>query len=297
MSADNGRKVEDSLALKTNVFTKDFEKFQESMTDFSHLLLLVGWQLGESKKSVERSLAILEKQGLKNKFGAGNGLSIVNVFNKIGPQRAPGSKRITEGESIIPMTQEMEGRFHSYLFVAGYERMESYLKALYGQMLYQLRGQVTLKSKREFHKSIPKWAKMQNTPLYFAAYTKFACRRNCDEAIASFQNVVPWDTMVFHLMHRMPFEQIFDLLGFCRHCIVHDEGRLPDKIRTPLDTNQLNFMRRCMRKSVLTGKRTILPDKQQTGLVIEMLVSYGYALYVLLTEKCSMVLEHNYFRR
>ena len=285
------------MALKTNVFAKDFEKFRESMTDLSHLLLLVGWQLGESKASMERSLAILEKQGRKNKFGASNGLSIVNVFKKIGPQRAPGSKRITEGESIVPMTQEMEGRFHSYLFVAGYERLESYLKALYGRMLYQLRGQVTLKSKREFHKRIPKWAKERNTPPYFFAYAKFACRRNCDEAIASFQKVLPWDTMVFHLMHLMPFEQILDLLGFCRHCIVHDEGRLPDEIRSPLDTNQLNFIRRCMQKSILTGDETIMPAKQQTGLVIEMLVSYGHALYVLLSEKCSMVLEHNYFRR
>lgn len=285
------------MALKANVFTKDFEKFRETMTDLSHLLLLVGWQLGESKKSVARSLAVLEKQGHKNKFGAGNGLSIVNVFSKIGPQRIPGGKRITEGESIIPMTEEMEGRFHSYIFVAGYERLESYLKALYGRMLYQLRGKVTLKSKREFHKRIPKWAKEQNTPPYFASYAKFACRRNCDEAMAVFQKVLRWDTMVFHLMHLMPFEQIIDLLGFCRHCIVHDEGRLPEEFRVPLNINQLEFIRRCMRKSILTGDETILPDKQQTGLVIEMLVSYGHALYVLLTENCDMVLEHNYFRR
>jgi hypothetical protein len=191
----------------------------------------------------------------------------------------------------------MEGRYHSYILVAGYERLESYLKTMYRSMLYQLRGQVTLKSKRDFHKRNPKWAKEQNTPPYFAAYAKFACRRNCDEAMAVFQKVLPWDTMVLHLMHLMPFEQIYDLLGFCRHCIVHDEGRLPEETRVTLDVNQCEFIQRCMRRSVLTGEETILPDKQRTGLVIEMLVSYGHAIYVLLTEKCGMVLERNYFHR
>ena len=54
----------------------------------------------------------------------------------------------TQGESIVPMTHEMEGRFHSYLFVAVYERLESNLNALYGRTPYvDLAGQVTLKSK------------------------------------------------------------------------------------------------------------------------------------------------------
>jgi hypothetical protein len=289
--------VEGKVALKCNVFSSDFEDFQQSMTDLSHLLLLVGWRLDDANKSVERSLATLERRGLKNKFGAGNGVTLVNVFNKTGLQRAMGGKRITEGENIIPMTKEMEGRYHSYLLVAAYERLEGYLKRVYGRLLYQLRGQVTLRSKRDFHKRKPKWAKEQNTPPYFAAYSQFAGRRSCDEAIVTFKRVLPWDTMVFHLMHGMPFEEIFALLGFCRHCIVHDEGRLPDDVSPPLNFNQFNFIRRCIRKSILTGDDTILPDKRQTGQVLEMLLSYGHALYVLLTEECGMVLEHNYFQR
>lgn len=291
--------TEDTVALKKNVFTKDFDKFQEAMTDLSHLLLLVGWQLGASQKSMERSLAIVEMQGHKNKFGAANGLSLVNVFrDATGPQRAPGSTRSTIGESIVPMLKEMEGRYHSYLFVAGYERLESYLKTMYGRMLYQLRGEFTmLRSKREFHKRQPDWAKQRGIPQYYLTYAQFACRRNCNEAMAAFQKALPWKTMMFHLMHGMPFEQIYELLGFSRHCIVHDEGRLPDEVRKPLNINQFEFIRRCMRKSILTGDETIMPDKRQTNLVIEMLASYGHALYVLATEKCGMELERNYFHR
>ena len=52
------------------------------MTDLSHLLLLVGWQLGESTESVERSLASSNR--LEEQVRRGYGLSIVNVFSKLG---------------------------------------------------------------------------------------------------------------------------------------------------------------------------------------------------------------------
>ena len=103
--------------------------------------------------------------------------------------------------------------------------------------------------------------------------------------------------MVFHLMHGMPFQEIFDLLGICRHCVVHGEGRLPEDGFGALNVNQIAFIRRCMRESILTGEETILPDRRQTGLVIEMPASYGYALYVLLSEKCGMEIDQKYFGR
>jgi len=287
-----------TVALKKNVFTPDFEKFREVMADMSHYLMFVGWRLGEANKSVERSLAVLEKMGHKNKFGAFNRLTMVNVFHPSNaPMRAPCGNRGTEGESIVPMTQEMEGRFHSYMLVAGFERLESYLKALHGHTHYQLRGQITLPSKRAFHKAQAKNAKQEGTAPYYVAYAKYACRRNCNEAMEVFQKVLPWDTMVFHLMHLMPFEEIVALLGYCRHCIVHDEGRVPDDIWESLNVNQVTFVRSCLRESILTGEETILPDKRKIELIVQMLVSYGYGLYILLSEKCGMEIEKKYFRR
>lgn len=286
------------MALRTNVFTKDFDSFRESMADLSHYLLLVDWRFGEANQSVEQSLAILEKQGHKNKFFAGSALSVVNVFHSgTAPMRAPCGKRITEGETIVPMTKEMEGRFHSYLLVAGFERLEALLKDLYGRMLYQLRRRITLPSKRDFHKNKPKEAKNVGNAPYYREYARYACRRNCDEAMAAFRKALPWETIIFHLMHGMTFEEIHGLLGFCRHCIVHGEGRLPDEVRVSLTINQITFIRSCMRKSILTREETILPDARKTDLVIEMLVSYAYGLYVLLSEKCDMEIEQPYFRR
>ena len=162
------------MALKSNEFTADHEAFLEALADLGHFQMLIGWQIRLAKDSVGKSLKVLEKQGLKDMYGAANGMSIINIFHDGKCDiRAPYGKRVSEGQNLQPMAEEMERRFNSFLLVWVFERLEKHLQSLYGKLLYQLRGELTVTDKQAFHRSQPKMAKQERTLSYFDAYAAF----------------------------------------------------------------------------------------------------------------------------
>lgn len=286
------------MALKANAFIDDFDGFRESIADLSHYQFMIDWGLKEAKNSATRSLAAMEKMGHKNKFGGGNAITITDVFHVgTGVRRAPGGVRTTQGKKIVPMTKDVEGRFHSYLLVGGFERFEALLKVFFATMLYQLRGQIAMPSKSRFHQNQPKMVEKSGTPTYYLAYAKFACRRNCDEAIAAFEKKLPMQLMTYQWNHGLPFKELFDCLEFCRHSVVHAEGRWPEGTKVSLNRKQQAYIRSCMRASILTGESTILPTDKQTDQVMDMLASYAYGVYILLAEEFGMAIANPFFKR
>src|SRR5207244_1669895 len=101
--------------------------------------------------------------------------------------RAPYGKRVTQDEQLLPMAEEMERRFNSFLLVWIFESLEKHLQVLCGKLLFQLRGEVTIVDKKEFHRSEPSWAKQERTPQYFAAYAQYAWKRNHKNVFAAFE--------------------------------------------------------------------------------------------------------------
>jgi hypothetical protein len=121
------------MALKSNVFTEDHASFLEALADLGHFQMLVRWQLRLAKDSVGRSLKLLEKEGLANQFGAANGMSILNLFHDGKCDiRAPYGKRVSEGERLIQMVEELESRFNSFLLVWVFEKLEQIFRGRMG---------------------------------------------------------------------------------------------------------------------------------------------------------------------
>ena len=270
------------MAKKKNVFTDDLTAFLDVAIDLIHLLYFVPWQLKLARTGTEKSMQILEKRkkGLGNSFGPATGSSIVDIFHK-GEfvVRAPAGSRTTRGDDIMRMASEVEGRFNATVLVSLHEALEVYLKNLLAKMLYQLRSEVTITDKKAFHKKHPKAAKHERTLAYFREYAGWACNSNCSKALPVLRKHLHWSLVAIVKWHDMDWITVARTLGFCRHCIVHDEGRVADDKVTKMSEPQSQYMRRMMKESVLAREQRILPGKQETYRLIEATMSFGYGLY------------------
>jgi hypothetical protein len=284
------------MAEKANVFTADHEQFLETLADLGHFRLLVGWQLRLAQDSVARSLDVLEKQGHKNKYGAANGMSIINIFHDGKFDiRAPYGKRVTEGEQLRPMAEELERRFNSFLLVWIFEALEKHLQSLYGYLLFQLRGKLSI-DKKEFHKAKPSWATQAGTPKYFAAYAQYAWKRNYKGVLAAFEQHLAWDRVLYKAYHEMPWRTYIETIAFCRHRIVHNDSRVSTRSMNELSAGQKAYVRECLHSSLYSAHEHILPPPKHIEGLFEAVGSYAWALYVLFSKQCNMTDESQFFR-
>jgi hypothetical protein len=285
------------MASKNNVFSAEHAAFLEALADLGHFQLLVRWQLRLAKDSVGRSLMVLEKQGLPNQFGAANGMSIINLFHdgKL-DIRAPYGKRVSEGAKLLPMTDELERRFNSFLLVRVFEKLEQHLQIMYGLLLYQLRGQVAVANKQGFHRRHPKWKKQERTPQYFAAYAAFCWKHDEKAVLADFQKHVGWDRILYRSYHEMTWDEYIATLAFCRHRIVHNDGRVSMSSMKSLSRGQQSYVLECLNDSLYSKDKHLLPPTRLIDGLFEAVASYAWALYVLLSERCRMEDESQFFR-
>jgi hypothetical protein len=282
------------MAHKSNVFTSDHRAFLETLAVLGHFQMVVRWQLRLAKDSFKRSLDVAEKQGFKNQYGAGNGMSILNIFHD-GERdiRAPYGKRVTQGEQLLPMAEEMERRFNSFLLVLIFEALEKHLQVLYGKLLFQLRGKVTI-HKKEFHRRQPFWAKREGTPQYFAAYAEYAWKYK--NVLAEFEKHLAWDRVKHLSYHEMPWRSYIETIRFCRHRIVHNDGRVSPRNMNELSKGQQTYVQSCLHASLYSKEEHLLPPGNIIDGLFEAVASYGWGLYVLLSEQCSMADESEFFR-
>lgn len=285
------------MAYKSNVFTSEHQEFLKTLANLGHFQMLVSWQLRLAKDSFRRSLGVAEKQGFTNRYGAGNCMSILNIFHdgKV-DIRAPYGKRVTQGEQLLPMADEMERRFNSFLLVWVFEALEKHLQVLYGKLLFQLRGEVAIVHKKEFHRSKPFWAKQKHTPQYFAAYAEHAWKRDYKKVLAAFKKHLAWGRVKHLACHEMPWRTYIETIGFCRHRIVHNDGRVSSRSMNELSKGQQTYVQSCLHTSLYSKEEHLLPPGNIIDRLFEAVATYGWGLYVLLSERCSMVDESEFFR-
>lgn len=282
------------MAKKKNTFTPDLESFLTQSVDLLHLLHFMPWQLKMARSQTEKSLDVLEKRGIRDNFGPATGSSIVDIFHD-GEYvvRAPVGKRITRGDDVTRLASEMEGRFNATVLVSLHEALETYLKNLYGKMLYQLRNEITLREKKRFHKAHPQSLRREGTPTYYREYARWSCRRDCVPALKAFQSELDWSSAIIDGWSGLDWIAVARTLGFCRHCIVHGEGHIADEDLSKLDASQKKLVKLITSSSLITGRNRLLPAKDITERFMEAIMSFAYGLYVLLARRCSMKLDVN----
>ena len=280
------------MAKKTNEFTGDVQAFLDLIVDLRHLLVFVPWLHEMAEPTVKKSNEILQKHGAPpNSVGPATGSSVINIFHD-GEYvtRAPAGKRVTQGKDVERMAGEVEGRMLASLLCVLHESWEVYVKNLYGKMLFQIRDGVSLPSREAFHKSKPNWRDYNKTENYFVDYAAFACRRDCSEALKLLRDQLDWDLVHVKIWvwGNMEWMDVAKVLAFCRHSIVHDEGRVSEKRMEKLNKPLREYVAAMMKNTILSDEKRILPEESQLDRLMEAMASFAYGLYVLSSKRCGM---------
>jgi hypothetical protein len=177
-----------------------------------------------------------------------------------------------------------------------HESWEKFLKSTYAALLLQVKDEVSPPRKANFHKSNSKWHGYLNTEKYFRDYVHWSCRGDCGEALRIFRQELEWERIRVTHWNGMEWLAVSNVLAFCRHCIVHNEGRVADAEWTKLDKRQGRFVRTMMKKTILSDEERLLPPAQVVDGLIEAMMSFAYGLYVLLSERCGFEIDYALFK-
>ena len=285
------------MALKPNVFTSDFVSLNDQLKRLASYQHFVGWQLKQANASIVRSLELFDKKGWeRDKYFAARGLSLLNVFHD-GEYviRPPAGATIIRGEELLEMSDEMNRKFNAFMLVHCFEDFEQFLVKDFGKFLFQIRSAGTIKLKRGFHKAFPQSVKHRGTPQYFREYAKWACNKNATPALDLFAKELNFSRLTI-LFYQMSFADFITALGFCRHCIVHNHGRLFDSSFEKLNKDKRELVSLFLHNGPHSNEVMVLPSTEMIDETFESLVSYGWALYILLAERCGMRDETQFFR-
>jgi hypothetical protein len=288
------------MTPKKNVFTSDLESLIDELVTLRHYQFFIEGHLKEGKKRVEKSLQTFVDKGWDTKdFVMASRMTIFDVFHKKGGDWlliAPTTGRLTAGKDILRMADETERRFSSWLAVALYERLEAFLKAVFGKLLYQLRDKTAVRDKTRFHTAKPVVLKCVGTASYFAEYAQYACRRDCKIALSYFREQLNLKSFVLDHYWRMSFEEFATALGEARHAIVHSQGRISESKTRSLTKRQRAFLEKWLHEGLYERGERLLPEGKLIEKCYEVVGSYGRGLYVLLAEKLEMADESMYFK-
>jgi len=283
------------MALKANVFNEAFSELIDRLAMLTHYQGFVRWQLAQAKAGIARSLEHFEKKGWDKKaYFTFHGFGVVNVFHD-GQFviRNPAGGRLTQGEDLLLMSDEMERKFNSFMLVYGFEEFERFLKTAFGLFLYEIRG--TRIDTKHFHKSVPKAVKSAGTQPYFAEYARWACNRSCDPALDLFAKELDLGSIIV-MFCDLPVVDFIRVIAFCRHCVVHNGGRATERQLSKLSSDQRATVRLLMHNTLHGNEVAILPSTTDADNVVTSLASYGWAFYVLLAKRCGMKDDSTYFR-
>ncbi|MDB5342464.1 MAG: hypothetical protein JWP89_841 [Schlesneria sp.] len=279
-------------------FTTPCSTFLDSLADCKHYVNFIKWRLYEARERTEQTLNSLKATGNAENYFTGTGLPIVNVFHKGDyVTRAPSGKRITSGKNLIILTEEMERRFNANLISVIHERLADFLKAMYANMLQTLPHLLSDEDKVEFHRRQQGMEAKDGTPEYFRHYAKCCSGKDCSKAVAAMLKELPWDEVHICIWNGMTFDKMVGMLAFCRHCIVHEEGRTSPEAMNRLDKAQANFVEKWLFTPVHGTDPLILPDTQSVERAMEAFASFAYALYLLMSKRCGVDVEILFFER
>jgi hypothetical protein len=151
-------------------------------------------------------------------------------------------------------------------------------------------------NKQEFHRKYPAWRQQERTPQYFAAYAAFCWKRGEKAVLAQVQKLLAWDRVLYGAHNDMTWNEYLATIAFCRHRIVHNDGRVSKSSLNTLTKEQQGYVLACLGDSLYSKDKHLLPPTTLIDGMFEAVASYAWALYVLVADRCSMKDESTFFR-
>jgi hypothetical protein len=173
-----------------------------------------------------------------------------------------------------------------------FEATERFLRDLGAEFYWQKRGRLALTQKKAFQRANGKLKAKENTPEYLRQYVNWICRRNCHALLKTLRREVP---EFEHVSCAYPgYVNLFDVFAaieFCRHAVVHSNGRVNSHELAKKDASVRKLVARVTESSLLWGESVILPNRERTEEAISLLAGFGYILYRTTSELLGMALD------
>jgi hypothetical protein len=286
------------MAKSHNEFTPALMTLLKTATDLDHLVTFVPWLHKMAAPTIRKSEETLQRKGAPpNMFGPMTASSVANILHD-GEwiTRAPVDKRISTGPDVDKMAEEVVGRMNASMLVILHETWEVFVKTAYGKLLFRLKDDARPPDRQGFHQAMPRWRDYRNTPAYFRDYAEWSCRANASKALRFFVAQLSWEDIQITGWGDLEWVDLMSTLAFCRHCIVHNEGRVSEGKWKRLSRPKTKLITSLMRKTILDDQSRILPQREQLDGLIQATMSFAYGLYVLLSQRCGIGLEYKLFK-
>lgn len=283
------------MAKKADIFSKDIESLLNACGDLFHLASIERSRIKRENESLDRAYEAFKTLGREDLFFSGTCLPIIDVFHEgEWVTRSPSVRRETMATEIKQLANELYRRSNAYILVSLHERLEEFLRDAYGKFRFQVRNEKSLSDKQAFHKSRQGQGGQRGTAEYFQRYAKWKCRNNCDPIMVDYQRLLPWERFKLHV----DFREFAHTIGMCRHWTVHNGGIVtPEGLGKLKSDGARKFVSDCVEKQVHGDRQLFLPDHETARHSIELIASYAYGLYVLLTDHCRMKSEYQLGRQ
>ena len=277
------------MAEKKNTF----EPFiTELLSEFGKMYHLSHFASSTFERSQKHAAELLEKyrKMLEGKphgpvVGSGTllGIPLIHLAENEWGISPPGISSLDE--KALALMDELGHRAQAQIWSMAYEVMESFFIRMGSEFYWLKRGVMSLDRKKEFQKK-PPWLH-KGTPEFFAAFVRWHCRGNCLSLLRQTCNHLP----VLKQKLKTNWLQIdlidlYRMVGDVRHKIVHNGGQMSTDYLNGLPFN--DFVKACMRTSILTGEQTFLPHAKSVDRTLQNLGGMAFAIYVELSKSCGM---------
>lgn len=182
---------------------------------------------------------------------------------------------------MLKLITELDNRFQAQCIGLAYEAFELFLKEFSAARFFQMRGNWTLASVKNFHKSKPAFAKSaaRNTDAYFAAYVDYLANYNCDDLLKELRSMLPGAIIAGETNWFSDVFAHYRLVSTIRHLTVHRRGEVGPQSLRKLGAWEKGVTGQITHPSAITGRPTLLPTVTLTAHLIEGLTALAHVLY------------------
>jgi hypothetical protein len=249
---------------------------------------------GHAKRESDRITALLKKEGNVNALMTGAMLVSIDPFSTDARACTYGG-HLFQGQRLLALIDETHRRYQAQVLCLAFEATEKCLRSVGGELLWQERGQIVIQNKVRlgYEKAVGKSLPSKGTQPYYVEFAKFLCRRNTDDVLKILRKHVPdFETRGTRFFWDVDLFLLFDTIAFCRHAVVHSNGRYSCEAAKKLTADQQRDVGKLSHKSEVTGEVCVMPDRPSIEKCLQRLTDFVYILYRTASDACGMKIDY-----
>ena len=249
---------------------------------------------GHAKRESDRITALLQKEGNVDALMTGSMLVSIDPFATDARACTYGG-HLFKGQRLLALVDETHRRYQAQVLCLAFEATEKLLRSVGGELLWQKRGHVVTQNKVRlgYEKAVGKSLPPKGTKPYYIEFAKWLCRRNTDDVLKILRKQVPeFESRGTAFFWNIDLFLLFDTIAFCRHSVVHYNGRYSGEALAKLTTDQRRDVKALSHKSEVNGEVCVMPDRPGIEKCLQRLTDFGYILYRTASDTCGMKIDY-----